>query len=445
MAKRNTEYQYKELATKFNGVFIGPLPDSVGKLTEWQCSQGHLFSLSSGKIKSKLKNGSVVCHFCPEGRTSKFLTIKDFNKIAILNDGKYLGKTKTKLMDMVLWECKNGHQFQQRYNNIRESGTWCNICENNNKIIECLNFGLSQFNIKCLSGEYKNNASKLIWQCLKCNNIFSISYKDLKCLKKEACFKCISLGWKHPKIFDYWIEEFSPYDISAGSKKKIKLLCPNCNEKFETQPNRWKKAQSCTYCEGKKIGKSNNVAAIFPHIYDELSDKNETDPKTITCGITHKRFILKCDKNNHDYSLNVRAWCRGVRCPICYIANEGKTFIYLTELFPNITIHPHFKITPPKNFQCPYKDYLYVDFYFEYNGNKIIVEYNGRQHYEVVKYGKIPGAMAQLIFAKQAARDIWVRQYCIINNIIFIEIDGRKYRLLKIKKYLEEQISKLCL
>lgn len=60
-----------------------------------------------------------------------------------------------------------------------------------------------------------------------------------------------------------------------------------------------------------------------------------------------------------------------------------------------------------------------VDFYLEYNHKKYIIEYNGEQHYKL-----IPSFHGDNIktYSERITRDKIVKQYCLDNNIIFIEI-----------------------
>ncbi len=62
---------------------------------------------------------------------------------------------------------------------------------------------------------------------------------------------------------------------------------------------------------------------------------------------------------------------------------------------------------------------IYVDFeIMDNNGKTIIIEYNGDQHYRFIKkYHK-----TKEIFLKRVERDKKLKEYCINNDILFIEI-----------------------
>lgn len=81
---------------------------------------------------------------------------------------------------------------------------------------------------------------------------------------------------------------------------------------------------------------------------------------------------------------------------------------------------------------------LYVDFYIP--NQNIIIEYNGVQHYQPVRFGGISQERAQINFIKQQERDKYLQQFCINNNIQLIWVDGRKYINDKLKTHIIEHI-----
>ena len=85
-----------------------------------------------------------------------------------------------------------------------------------------------------------------------------------------------------------------------------------------------------------------------------------------------------------------------------------------------------------------------VDFKIDTKIGQVIIEYNGIQHYEPVPFNG-DKELAKANFARQIKRDQWLRDYCNLNNIILIEIDGRKYTKDKIEPYLVEQLTYLGL
>ena len=123
--------------------------------------------------------------------------------------------------------------------------------------------------------------------------------------------------------------------------------------------------------------------------------------------------------------------------------NENRTHGFLQELFPDVEIeHPYYikeKIYDENNNLI--RNYILVDFGIMVNGKQVLVEYNGSQHFRSVKKW---GGRAALF--KQKIRDKFLRDYCKINKIKLVEIDGRRVRgqriLSELKKRLRTIIKK---
>lgn len=81
---------------------------------------------------------------------------------------------------------------------------------------------------------------------------------------------------------------------------------------------------------------------------------------------------------------------------------------------------------------------------FKLNDQIYYVEYNGVQHYRPVKFGSQTNEEINEAFRRQQIRDKWLRKYCKDNNIILIELDGRRlYGYEKISNYLTKKCKKL--
>lgn len=99
-------------------------------------------------------------------------SFKDLHRIAELKEGKCLSHKYHGSHKKYLWECKKGHQWEASADNIKQ-GKWCGMCkriEIANKLkksIHDMNELASRKNGKCLSTEYVNAHTKLLWECSK--------------------------------------------------------------------------------------------------------------------------------------------------------------------------------------------------------------------------------------------------------------------------------------
>ena len=62
------------------------------------------------------------------------------------------------------WKCDKGHIFSARIDIILRGGNKCQICLKEKKLKVCRDFA-NQHKLKCLSTEYINDRTKMLWQC----------------------------------------------------------------------------------------------------------------------------------------------------------------------------------------------------------------------------------------------------------------------------------------
>src|ERR1019366_3755639 len=119
-------------------------------------------------------------------------------------------------------------------------------------------------------------------------------------------------------------------------------------------------------------------------------------------------------------------------CPNCSFA-KNETLSYHTFQFNGIDVERHKNI---RTIVVGETRDLRVDFYY----NNTIIEYNGRQHYQPVQFGKQTIEQAKINFDKQVARDSYLEEVCKNNNIKLVWIDGRKYTDRKLEEYIIKEI-----
>lgn len=95
------------------------------------------------------------------------LSIVDAKQIAETKGGKCLSKTYINNKQKLLWCCHNGHEWLARLSQIKDNGTWCPKCntdKSKNGIIVAQRIAKNNGG-KCLSVEYNNNKTKMLWEC----------------------------------------------------------------------------------------------------------------------------------------------------------------------------------------------------------------------------------------------------------------------------------------
>ena len=119
-------------------------------------------------------------------------------------------------------------------------------------------------------------------------------------------------------------------------------------------------------------------------------------------------------------------------CPACKHKNEKIISKTLKEHNIKFELHKDIrKINILEKRRCG------VDFYI--SDQNLIIEYNGGQHYFPVTWGVLSKERAEINFAKQQERDVYIKNFCQDSNIQLLVIDGRIYK----NNILQEYISKI--
>jgi hypothetical protein len=130
--------------------------NSNSKLT-WECAKGHQWKA----LPSNVKRGS----WCPKCAGVGIKNIEEMQKIAERNGGKCISKRYKNSHSKLTWECKQGHKWSATPSSIAR-GSWCAKCAGNVKlsIYEMRQLASSKGG-RCISSEYQNQSTKLIWEC----------------------------------------------------------------------------------------------------------------------------------------------------------------------------------------------------------------------------------------------------------------------------------------
>jgi hypothetical protein len=133
----------------------------------WKCEAGHHWTATPASIRSG--------RWCPSCAHNRRLELKAIQRLAGKRGGKCLSPSYTNNRHPLLWECKLGHRWKAIPANVKggksKRGTWCLECYNLRRrfrtrdSIEKMEKLARRRGGHCLSGEYINSKSKLLWQC----------------------------------------------------------------------------------------------------------------------------------------------------------------------------------------------------------------------------------------------------------------------------------------
>ncbi len=274
---------------------------------------------------------------------------------------------------------------------------------------------------------FATQKEKIILTCKKHGDFICTAKQALK--NKEPCAICkqeIKESSKKTKVkidyFEIQKQRFfnrsakihnNKYDYSKsvykGPREKIEIICPIHGSFFQSPRDHvigkgCKKCASITTANKTKIGRDEFLrrARNTHGIQYEYGEYKGMHNKMEMFCPTHGLFL--CTPHNHIV---------GCGCPNCANSyGEKNIHIWLNDHGINHEQHKHILIG---------KHNYYVDFYLEYFGLKFVIEFNGIQHYQPINFFG-----GEKRFKEQQKRDQMIRDFCLENNIIILEVSYQK-------------------
>jgi len=355
------------------------------------------------KIKLDGSNSLAYCH--PE-----LLLEWDYEK------NKELGFDPKKITygshKKVFWICKKcGYKWEATINK-RTMGRNCPACAGHKIKLDDSNSLAYCYPELLLEWNYKKNKDlgfdpkkvtcktnkKVFWKCKKCGYERKTSISSRT--NGNGCLSCAgqvikpdgsnSLSTMFPKLLKEWNSEknkdLDPKRITSKNNKKVWWICKKCEYEWEATISNRTKGSGCPSCAGQVVRKngSNSLAYCHPELlleWDyEKNNKLGLYPKKIISG-SHKKTFWICKKCKYEWKASIGSRTdKNIKtgCPKC---NESKGEKKIGKWFKNnkIEFHSQYKFNDCKN-----KRKLPFDFFLpKYN---ILIEYQGRQHYQSVDF-----------------------------------------------------------
>lgn len=194
--KRTIE-EIQELAASRGGRCLSTEYANVTTNLDWECKRGHRWQSSFHSVSNK----GTWCRKCkwiddPWVKARPRLTLDDAIAVAQKNQGRCLSSTYTNASQKLTWECIRGHQWTAPLSYIR-AGHWCLKCgfiqkpQRNGKIkrtIQDMQNAAIENGGKCLSDEYIDTDTPLLWECAKGHQWYAIPHCVI--VRKTWCAIC---------------------------------------------------------------------------------------------------------------------------------------------------------------------------------------------------------------------------------------------------------------
>lgn len=212
---------------------------------EWECSEGHGWETTAGSIRQ-----GAWCPVCAAKRRADLRRgdIEEFRLIANMRGGRCLSTEYQDAISPLKWECSEGHEWRANANSVKR-GSWCPTCAGVSRLtIEDVRRTASGLGGKCISTEYKNIDSQLAWECSEghrwktaagnirsgrwcptCAGNSKLTLDDMKHLAYERGGKCLSMEYRDNQSRLEWeCSEGHKWEARAGHVRSGSW-CPTCS------------------------------------------------------------------------------------------------------------------------------------------------------------------------------------------------------------------------
>jgi hypothetical protein len=153
--QKRTIADMQKFAKQQGGKCITEVYQSGSTPLEWECKKGHRW-MAAPKNISRVK----WCPVC----SGRIRTIDDMKELAREKKGKCISKIYINSTTKLKWECHKGHQWMTTPEAIKNE-RWCPQCAGLNKTIADMQEIAKKHKGKCLSKKYINGSTELIWEC----------------------------------------------------------------------------------------------------------------------------------------------------------------------------------------------------------------------------------------------------------------------------------------
>ena len=279
---------------------------------------------------------------------------------------------------------------------------------------------------KLISTKYINSKEKLKLECQK-GHSFESSLDVIR--GGSICKVCAIENRKNKRklSFEYFKKTFEYKGYSLISKDyknnldKLEVVCPNNHVSFITFGN-FQRGHGCKKCKDSIT--HNKQKNSYCKVKQKIEDLGFTLLSTSYVNNSTK-LDIKCEKG-HIFKASFKAINAGNRCSICK-KSKGEEAVLNVLTSKKIKYKREFKFK-----DCRFKSLLPFDFYLpDYN---ICIEFDGRQHYEIVdKFGGFES------FVDTKIRDTIKNNYCKEKGIILIRIPY--WEIENIENFIKNEIN----
>ncbi len=225
-------------------------------------------------------------------------------------------------------------------------------------------------------GNYINASTKMLIKHNTCKNEYKVAWNNfqrgIRCPRCSGGRKRLTTEEIDKRMFELTKNEYVRIGDYVDSSTKILIKHNLCQNTYEVRWNSFQQGARCPKCFGlKKLSNEEIDKVMFELVGSEyirigryLNAKTKISIKHNVCG--------------YIYDVKWNDFHQGSRCPKC---NESKGEKKISDILNSLGI----KYTSQKRFpECKYKNTLSFDFYVSNKKSKLLIEFDGKQHFESV-------------------------------------------------------------
>jgi len=399
-----------------------------------ECACGKLFNPSF----LSFKRGQRQCNDCGQelrvkDRRHSFGKVKEIIELA---GYKLISKEYLRAIDNLTIKDKDGYYYSSQLFNIKNGKKPHKVHTNNPFTIQNIKLWCKLENkpFELLSDTYVNAEEKLKWRCLreKCGEIFEMEWSRINS-KGQECFYCNKLivglsnclATLNPELAKEWHPtkngNLTPYDVTdINSTEQVWWQCQKEHEWQIDVGQRTYFNSQCPYCTHKLPSEDYNLLVINPKLCEEWDyEKNVKRPEEVVPGSA--RYVhWKCRECGHKWEARINHRNNDGGCPECLIGWGEKQLKVMCDKY-NSPYTPQLRLADCRDkLPLPFDVAVFKD--ESKTQLRVILEYDGKQHFEPVRFGDISQERAEEVFILTQYHDKIKNDYCIENNIPLLRI-----------------------
>lgn len=325
-----------------------------------RCKGGHEWYMTATNIGK----GSW-CKKCFDASRKKDIT--EVRQFVEAKGGRLISTEYVNNASKLSVQCEKGHQWDISWSNIK-NGYWCPICANNRKKpIDELRQFIEDRGGNLLSTEYTGAHDHILVECDRGHH-WTTTWHSLQ--KESWCIYCSGSPLKT-------IEELQFFATSKGGKLLSteyvgtkSMLSWQCEFGHEWSTS-WSNIQAGCWCNVCAKNQKKDIKELQEYAIARRGKLLSTE---YINSIT--KMLWQCELGHSWYT----PWCTiysGCWCPVCR-KSKGEFAVSLILNKWKVKYNTQHVIQPLNNRR--------YDLYFEIEGQKYIVEFDGRQHFDSIEF-----------------------------------------------------------